>query len=216
MRATFILVAASFGVLTFAMAEEGTLDEFGTFLADSDTNTPVNYVMAPAPTFRILPQDVVQTSIRVLRHASGDYTVFWAYTEVGEQKRRTFLEAHEGRKIRIAAGKFETPPTQIVSRPGPSMSTNNNQLEKRGLRTDKFFRVSEKDAMAIAKGLGSKTWDPKQSPTDRGFAIPRLNDPGDANLMRNYHQRVENYLQAPNNRVMPSLYPSLVERLGGQ
>ena len=96
------------------------------------------------------------------------------------------------------------------------MFTNYTQLERGWLRTDKFFQVSEKDAKAITTGLGSGAWAPMQSPTDRSFAIRRFDDPGDANLMRDYLQRVETYLQAPKATVLPSLYPSVIQRLSGK
>src|SRR5437899_223358 len=62
-------------------------------------------VVVPAqesvPTIRILPEDIVQTSIKQLRSPGGTnkFTVMWQYTETGAKKMLAFWRAHAGEKV---------------------------------------------------------------------------------------------------------------------
>ena len=218
MRATLILIAAVLGVPTVLVAEHDMFADLGEFVDDAASQEPANYFMAwdSLPAIRVLPEDVVQNSIRVLRQPSGNYTVHWAYSVTGEKRMQAFRETHEGRKVRIVVGNFEAPPTEIRSWPGPPGFTDYPHAQTGRLRTDRFFRVSEKDAKAIIAGLGGKTWVSLQFSTQNSSAGPRIYDPGDAKLMRNYQRRTEAYLRGPDSKVLPSLYPSLMEKLDGK
>ena len=105
------------------------------------------------PTIRILPEDIVQTSIKQRPSPGGTnrVAVFWQYTETGVKKMLAFRQAHAGEKVVEQVGDFECRPT---------LSTNKaaNWTEEGWLksRTDKFFAVSEEDAKKIIAGLKGK------------------------------------------------------------
>jgi len=114
-------------------------------------------VVVPAqelpPTIRILPEDIVQTSIKQRPSPGGTnkVAVFWQYTETGAKKMLAFWRAHGGEKVVEQVGDFECHATLFANNP-PSW-TEEGWLKS---RTDKFFAVSEKDAKKIIAGLKSK------------------------------------------------------------
>ena len=109
-------------------------------------------------TRRILPEDVVQNSIQQVRFATNRIAIRWTYTETCAKRFLAFLEANEGKKVRVAIGKFESPASAEVFRPMPLGFTNYIQWKQGWLkhRTDKVFGVSEKNAEAIVAGLKTK------------------------------------------------------------
>ncbi len=109
----------------------------------------------PVPARRILPEEIVQDSIQLVRFSTNSFAVRWTYTEAGAKKMLAFREAHEGQKVRTVVGSFESPPGEMVFRPMPPVFTNYAQWKEGWLkhRTDKFFGVSEDDAKKIVAGL---------------------------------------------------------------
>src|SRR5207245_2919771 len=107
---------------------------------------------------RILPEDIVQESIRIFSVSTNSFAVSWTYTEAGAKRMLEFREAHEGQKVRTAVGEFVTPPCEIIFRPMPPTFTNYTQWKEGWLkwRTDKFFGMSEEDAKKFVAGLKTK------------------------------------------------------------
>jgi hypothetical protein len=105
------------------------------------------------PTIRILPEDVVQTSIEQARLPAGTnkFVVRWTYTEAGAKKMLAFWQAHAGERVLQQVGEFESRPT--ISTAKPSNWTEEGWLRS---RTDKFLAVSEEDAKKIVAGLKGK------------------------------------------------------------
>ena len=114
-------------------------------------------VVVPAqelpPTIRILPEDIVQTSIKQRPSPGGTnkVAVFWQYTETGAKKMLAFRQAHAGKEVVLQVGDFEFQATLPTNKPP-------NWTEEGWLkwRTDKFFAVSEEDAKKIIAGLKGK------------------------------------------------------------
>src|SRR5262249_17466185 len=63
------------------------------------------------PTLQILASDVVQSSIEQFRTGTNRFAVKWAYTEAGANKMLAFYESHQGQKVRMRVGGYQTPPT---------------------------------------------------------------------------------------------------------
>jgi hypothetical protein len=103
------------------------------------------------PTIRILPGDVVQTSIQQYRTGpyTNKFTVGWTYTDAGARKVLAFREAHEGQTTRRAIGAFESPPGKEEFDP------NYAQWKEGWLkyRTTKTVNLTEQDAKKIVVGL---------------------------------------------------------------
>jgi hypothetical protein len=159
MRTTTIIIALCLGFSGLGVAQERASDIFTLFPA-ATTNAVTNYVTVPAPTptSRLLPEDIVQNSIQLVRFSTNCYAVRWTYTEAGAKKMLTFLEAHEGKKVRTVTGEFVGPAIEETFRPMPPVFTNYTQWKEGWLkyRTDKAFAVSEDDAKKIVAGLRSK------------------------------------------------------------
>ena len=137
-------------------------DFFGSFQWLSEMNGGAthaipNYVLAPelVPTYRILPEDVVQDSIQKHRFKNGSFAVRWTYTEAGAKKFLSFGEKYAGQIVRTGVGSFQTPPNELF-RPKPPLSRNYTEWKKGWLkrRTSKIFGVTE--ARAITAGLKRK------------------------------------------------------------
>ncbi|HET9804159.1 MAG TPA: hypothetical protein VFP96_13060 [Candidatus Acidoferrum sp.] len=105
------------------------------------------------PTIRILPEDIVQTSIkqRPSPGVTNKVAVFWQYTETGARKMLAFWRAHAGKEVVEQIGDFECHPTLSTNKP-PNW-TEEGWLKS---RTDKFFAVSEEDAKKIIAGFQGK------------------------------------------------------------
>src|SRR5579863_2113191 len=70
------------------------------------------------PTNRILPQDVLQGSVRhgasslaTNAYRTGAFMVSWIYTESGARKELAFWEQNQGKKTRLLIGTYEVEPT---------------------------------------------------------------------------------------------------------
>jgi hypothetical protein len=109
------------------------------------------------PTFRILPEDVVQDSIHPVRFNTNSFAVRWTFTEAGANKMLAFSEAHEGQKTCTAIGNFTTTPGISKFVPMPAF-TNYTQWKDGWLkhRTDKMFCKTEDDQKSITAGLEGK------------------------------------------------------------
>ena len=105
------------------------------------------------PTIRILPEDVVQASIKQVPSPLGTnkFTVRWTYTEPGAKKMLAFRRSHAGQQVLEQIGSFESRP--IISTAKMPGWTEEGWLKS---RTDKFFAVTEEDAKKIVAGFKSK------------------------------------------------------------
>jgi hypothetical protein len=114
-------------------------------------------VKQPIPIFRILPEDVVQTSIQEFRFTTNEIAVRWIFTEAGAKKMLSFDEENEGNKTCTAIGNFQSQPGIYRFVPMPAF-TNYAQWKEGWLkhRTDKMFCKNEDDAKAIIAGLEGK------------------------------------------------------------
>lgn len=115
---------------------------------------PIIPAQEPLPTIRILPQDVVQTSIEQSPGPFGTanrFTVGWQYTDAGAKKMLAFWREHAGRRVLQQVGDFEWQP--IIGTTKPAGWTEEAWLKA---RTDKFFAVGAEDAKKIIAGLKGK------------------------------------------------------------
>ena len=134
MNKSTIIISALFLVASFGFAQEQTV-----------------------PTIRILPEDVVQTSIQQVRFGTNSFAVRWTYTEAGARKMLAFRESHNGQKVDTEVGSYEF--TGMIDAFGvPPGCASYSEWREGWLkhRTDKFFGVSETDAHEILVGLKSK------------------------------------------------------------
>ena len=108
------------------------------------------------PTLRILPEDIVQTSIQQFRSPAGTnkFAVRWTFTEAGAKKALAFRRAHDGQETITRVGSFESRGRVYPLKCYPPGWVNDEGWLK--TRTDKFFSVSEEDAKKIVAGLKSK------------------------------------------------------------
>ena len=159
MRTTILIIALCLSSAGLIVAQDTTSDIFA-FWPSTATNAVPNYVTVPAPTptRRILPEDIVQDSIQLVRFSTNSFAVRWTYTEAGAKKMLAFEEAHESQKMRTVIGSFESPLGEMMFRPMPPHFTTYAQWKEGWLkhRTDKFFAVSEDDARKIVTGLKNK------------------------------------------------------------
>ena len=106
------------------------------------------------PTRRILPEDIVQSSIHLVPFTTNRFTVLWTYTEVGATNMLAFNEPHTDEKVRtdIGSSVFVNASAQGTSQPGESdyAEWREGWLKH---RTDKIVGVSEEDAKKIMAGL---------------------------------------------------------------
>jgi hypothetical protein len=113
-------------------------------------------VPPPIPTRRIVPSEIVQESIRLVRTSTKQIGVMWTYTEAGASNMLAFREAHEDQTVRIVIGTYQGRP-HVHSRLLPTGITNYAQWKESWLkyRGDKIVGVSESDAEKIVAGLKS-------------------------------------------------------------
>lgn len=105
------------------------------------------------PTIRILPEDVVQSSVCQVSSPLGTnkYAIKWTYTELGAKKMLAFWREHAGEKVLQQVGEFECRP--LISAAKSPGWTEQGWLKS---RTDKFLEVSDVDAERIVAGLKGK------------------------------------------------------------
>jgi hypothetical protein len=110
------------------------------------------------PANRILPDDVVQESIRLIQLETNSFAVRWTYTEAGARKMVAFEEAHMGQNVQTVIGTFESHPHLDEFRPTAPLFTSYDQWKKGWLkrRTDNMVGLSEADSMKILAGLRAK------------------------------------------------------------
>jgi hypothetical protein len=157
MRTTIILVATFLGLNCGVVAGD-EVSAIGRLFQEDDraTNSVPNYVLAPkpTPTLLIVPEDVVQDSIKQFAGRPNNYHVRWIYTWAGAQKFLAFLEANEGEMIRYQFGSFETEPTEFTFRPTQLSKSfaqfKDNWLKNRGSGHN---CTNEKDANTITAAL---------------------------------------------------------------
>lgn len=107
------------------------------------------------PTRRILPEDIVQSSIQLIRITTNRFAVRWTYTEAGATNMLAFTEPRMGTTVRTVVGDYE-----FISQIAPSSAlppgvASYSEWRAGWLkhRTDKMFGVSEEDAKKIMAGL---------------------------------------------------------------
>jgi hypothetical protein len=106
------------------------------------------------PTRRILPEDIVQDSIQLVRFATNSFAVRWTYTEAGAKNMLAFTEAHVGETVRTEIGGYESTGRIAPFRPLPGAASYSEwRAGWLKHRTDKFAGVSEEDAEKIITGL---------------------------------------------------------------
>lgn len=119
------------------------------------TNAVSDYVTLPEPTpaRSILPEDIEQDSIQMLRFSTDGFVVRFTYTEAGAKKMLAFRREHAGHEVVMHVGSFERRYTIAPLEAKPAAWTEEGYLKHRG---DKFFGVSEDDAKKIVDGLKTK------------------------------------------------------------
>jgi hypothetical protein len=115
-------------------------------------------VPAPIPARHIVPDEIVQESIQLVRFTNKQIGIRWTYTEAGASNMLAFREAREGQTVRTIIGTYESRPHEISFHPMPPTFTNYAQWKAGWLktRTDKVVGVSEDDARKIIAGLKSQ------------------------------------------------------------
>lgn len=98
----------------------------------------------------ILPEDIEQDSIRVVRLSTNHFAVRFTYTEAGAKKMLAFNREHAGQEVITQVGTFERRGSIASLRVRPPGWTEEGYLKHRG---DKFMGVREDDAKRIAEGL---------------------------------------------------------------
>ena len=137
MRKTFTLAVAMFAIT--CVAQERPI---------LGTGFVPEIVPPPIPTRRIVPSEVVQESIRLVRTSTKQIGVMWTYTEAGATNMLAFRDAHEGETVRLVIGTWQSRPHEY-SRALPAQ-WREGWLKR---RTDKIVGVSEDDAQKIIPGL---------------------------------------------------------------
>jgi hypothetical protein len=155
MRTTIIFIALWLGICNASLAQNDIFDTFGWSdpVSVIATNKESNYVNAPESE-RILPEDIVQESIQLVRFTTNRFAIRWTYTEAGAKKMLAFREAHVGETVHTEVGNYEFIGgiAPFTSLPGcASYSEWRTGWLKH--RTDKFSGVSEDDAKKIVAGL---------------------------------------------------------------
>ena len=60
------------------------------------------------PTRRILPEDIEQSSIQMVRFSTNSFAVRFTYTEAGAKKMLAFEREHAGHEVITQVGAFES------------------------------------------------------------------------------------------------------------
>jgi hypothetical protein len=107
------------------------------------------------PTRRILPEDIVQSSIQLIRFTTNRFAVRWTYTEAGATNMLAFTEPHMGETVRTVIGDYESIGRIAPSSALPPGVASYSEWRAGWLkhRTDKVFGMSEEDAKKIIAGL---------------------------------------------------------------
>jgi hypothetical protein len=105
------------------------------------------------PARRILPEDIEQDSIKMVRVSTNLFAVRFTYTEPGAKKMLAFDHEHAGHEVLIQVGSFGTRTTLAPLEPRSPGWTEEGWLKR---RTNKFFGESEDNAKKIVEGLTKK------------------------------------------------------------
>ena len=158
MRTTITFIALWFGICNPGLAQNDIFDPLAWLpqVSVPATNAMSDYVSAPESR-RILPEEIVQDSVQLIRFSANSFAVRWTYTEAGAKKILAFQESHVGQKTSFVVGSYESPPGESMFRPMPAF-TNYAQWKEGWLkhRTDKVVGVNEEDAKRIVSGLKIK------------------------------------------------------------
>ena len=106
-----------------------------------------------APTRRILPGDIEQDSIQMVRFSTNSFAVRFTYTEAGARKMLAFEREHAGHEVITQVGSVVRRGIIAPLSARPQGWTEEGYLKHRG---DKFFGVSEEEAKKIVDGLKKK------------------------------------------------------------
>jgi len=100
----------------------------------------------------ILPEDVVQGSVKEVQMESNRFAVFFTYTDIGAKKMLTFSEQHAGQKMRTRVGKYLGPEGVCYEPPDPGeyAKWKEDWLKR---RTSKIVGLSDIDTKSILAGL---------------------------------------------------------------
>jgi len=109
----------------------------------------------PIPTRRILPEDILQSSIQLIRFTTNTFAVRWTYTEAGATNMLAFTEPHMGKTVRTIVGDYEFIGPIAPSSALPPGVASYSEWRAGWLkhRTDKIYGVSKEDAQKIIAGL---------------------------------------------------------------
>ena len=105
------------------------------------------------PTKRILPEDIEQDSIQIVRFSTNSFAVRFTYTEAGAKKMLAFERDHAGHEVITQVGSVVRRGTIAPLSARPRGWIEEGYLKHRG---DKFFGVSQDDAKKILDGLREK------------------------------------------------------------
>ena len=107
------------------------------------------------PTRHILPEDIVPSSIQLIRFTTNHFAVRWTYTEAGATNMLAFTEPHKGETVRTVIGDYEFSGRIAPSSALPPGVASYSEWRAGWLkyRTDKMFCASEEDAKKIIAGL---------------------------------------------------------------
>jgi hypothetical protein len=158
MRTIIIAIGLGFGICNAALAQG---DRFDTLAWSPQVNVTAtkaksNCVIAPESVSvrRILPEDIVQGSVQLVRFTPNGFAVRWIYTQAGAEKMLAFDEAHVGKTVHTEVGSYDS---MGVIAPFTSLPGGASHSEWREgwlkHRTDKVFCGSAVDAKKIVAGL---------------------------------------------------------------
>ena len=105
------------------------------------------------PTIRILPEDIVQDSVRQFGMATNKFMVTWTYTEAAAKKILAFRSAHDGQEVVVRVGGYGRPSLTRLGESKPGGRTEESWLK---LRRETIWGVSEEEAKGIIAGLKGK------------------------------------------------------------
>lgn len=105
------------------------------------------------PARRILPEDIEQSSIQMVRSSTNSFAVRFTYTEAGAKKMLAFEREHAGHEVITQVGAFERCGMIAPLSTRPQGWTEEGYLKHSG---DKFFGVREDGAKKIVDGLKKK------------------------------------------------------------
>ena len=152
MRTTIVLTLVCITSGGRILAQDKSTDLF-VWPVTAKTNAESDYVTLrkPTPTRSIVPEDIEEGSIKMLRMSTNGFVVRFTYTDAGAKKMLDFRREHLGGDVVIRVGSYECRARLFDGR--MEGWTEAGYLKHRG---DKFHVVSEDDAKKIIEGLTKK------------------------------------------------------------